>query len=63
MQCPGTNFPACARPSPAGACCQPMPRAAVAETLNVVVAKMSVRDDDPRQGITDYLRKPDRPSW
>lgn len=33
------------------------PRATVAEMLNVVVAKMSVRDDDPRQGITDYLRK------
>ena len=33
------------------------PRSAVAEMLNVVVAKMSIRDDDPRQGITDYLRK------
>jgi len=33
------------------------PRNAVAETLNVGVAKMAMRDDDPRQGITDYLRK------
>jgi len=33
------------------------PRAAVAATLNVGVAKMVMRDDDPRQGITDYLRR------
>lgn len=33
------------------------PRNAVAETLGVGVAKMAIRDDDPRQGITDYLRK------
>ena len=33
------------------------PRSAVAESLNVGVAKMAMRDDDPRQGITDYLRK------
>lgn len=33
------------------------PRTAVAETLNLNVAKMTMRDDDPRQGITEYLRK------
>ena len=33
------------------------PRSAVAERLNVGIAKMAMRDDDPRQGITDYLRK------
>ena len=33
------------------------PRSAVADTFNVSVAKMAMRDDDPRQGITDYLRK------
>ena len=33
------------------------PRAAVAETLNIEVAKMAMRDHDPRLGITDYLRK------
>jgi nucleotide-binding universal stress UspA family protein len=33
------------------------PRTAVAETLNVEVAKMAMRDHDPRLGITDYLRK------
>ncbi|MDJ0738900.1 MAG: universal stress protein [Gammaproteobacteria bacterium] len=33
------------------------PRSAVADTLNVGVAKMAMRDDDPRQGITEYLRK------
>lgn len=33
------------------------PRSAVAETLNVGVAKMTIRDSDPRQGITDYLRR------
>jgi nucleotide-binding universal stress UspA family protein len=33
------------------------PRSAVAETLNVGVAKMTMRDSDPRQGITDYLRR------
>lgn len=33
------------------------PRDAVSDTLNVSVAKMAMRDDDPRQGITDYLRK------
>lgn len=33
------------------------PRTAVAERLNVGVAKMAMRDDDPRQGITEYLRK------
>ena len=33
------------------------PRTAVAETLNIEVAKMAMRDHDPRLGITDYLRK------
>lgn len=33
------------------------PRTAVLEQLNLGVAKMAMRDDDPRQGITDYLRK------
>lgn len=33
------------------------PRSAVAEQLKVGVAKMAMRDDNPRQGITDYLRK------
>jgi len=33
------------------------PRSAVAEQLRLGVAKMAMRDDDPRQGITDYLRK------
>lgn len=33
------------------------PRTAVAEHLNVGIAKMAMRDDDPRQGIADYLRK------
>ncbi len=33
------------------------PRSAVSERLKVNVAKMAIRDDDPRQGITDYLRK------
>lgn len=33
------------------------PRAAVSEMLNIGVAKMAVRDNDPRQGITDYLRR------
>ena len=33
------------------------PRSAVAEQLNVGVAKMAMRDDNPRHGITDYLRK------
>jgi nucleotide-binding universal stress UspA family protein len=33
------------------------PRAAVQEQLNLGVTKMAMRDDDPRQGITDYLRK------
>lgn len=33
------------------------PRTAVAETLGMNVNKMAVRDDDPRQGITEYLRK------
>ena len=32
-------------------------RDAVSEILNVGIAKMAMRDDDPRQGITDYLRK------
>jgi len=33
------------------------PRSAVQEQLNLGVTKMAMRDDDPRQGITDYLRK------
>ena len=33
------------------------PRSAVSDSLHVGVAKMAIRDDDPRQGITDYLRK------
>ncbi len=33
------------------------PRTAVAETLNLDVSKIAVRDDDPRQGITEHLRK------
>jgi len=33
------------------------PRSAVAETLGLGVAKMAMRDDDPRLGITDYLRR------
>ena len=33
------------------------PRAAATEKLNVGIAKMAMRDHDPRQGITDYLRK------
>jgi nucleotide-binding universal stress UspA family protein len=33
------------------------PRTAVAETLHIDVAKMAMRDHDPRLGITDYLRK------
>jgi len=33
------------------------PRAAVAETLGLGVTKMAMRDDDPRLGITDYLRR------
>ena len=33
------------------------PRTAVAETLNLDVNKIAIRDDDPRQGITEYLRK------
>jgi len=36
---------------------QDAPRNAVADTLNLCVAKMAMRDDDPRQGITDYLRR------
>ncbi|MGD8957267.1 MAG: universal stress protein, partial [Chromatiaceae bacterium] len=37
---------------PAGA-----PRTAVAEILNVGVAKMGMRDSDPRRGIAEYLRR------
>lgn len=33
------------------------PRTAVAAQLGVDVAKMAMRDDDPRQGITDYLKR------
>ncbi|MGB5466534.1 MAG: universal stress protein [Sedimenticolaceae bacterium] len=33
------------------------PRTAVAETLNVGVAKMGMRESDPRRGIADYLRR------
>lgn len=33
------------------------PRSAVAEQLGIDVAKMAMRDDDPRQGIVDYLRR------
>lgn len=33
------------------------PRSAVSEVLQIGVAKMAMRDTDPRQGITDYLRK------
>lgn len=36
---------------------QDAPRTAVADTLDVGVAKMAMRDGDPRLGITDYLRK------
>lgn len=36
---------------------QDAPRSAVADTLNLCVAKMAMRDDDPRQGIPEYLRK------
>ena len=32
-------------------------RDAVSDILNIGVTKMAMRDDDPRQGITDYLRK------
>lgn len=32
-------------------------RSAVMEHLSVDVAKRAMRDDDPRQGITDYLRR------
>jgi nucleotide-binding universal stress UspA family protein len=33
------------------------PRSAVLDTLKVGVAKMAMRDADPRQGIVDYLRR------
>ncbi len=33
------------------------PRSAVSTQLGVDVAKMAMRDDDPRQGIADYLRR------
>ena len=33
------------------------PRSAVSASLKVNVAKMAIRDEDPRQGITDYLRR------
>ena len=33
------------------------PRSAVAEHLGLGVAKMAMREDNPRQGITEYLRK------
>jgi nucleotide-binding universal stress UspA family protein len=33
------------------------PREAVFEQLNIGISKMAMRDDDPRQGITDYIRK------
>ena len=33
------------------------PSPGLTKGANVVVAKMSIRDDDPRQGITDHLRK------
>lgn len=33
------------------------PRAAVIEQLKLDVAKMAMRDDNPREGITDYLRR------
>lgn len=36
---------------------QDAPRSAVSQMLNLCVAKMAMRDDDPRQGITDYLRR------
>ena len=36
---------------------QDAPRSAVADTLNLGVAKMAMRDYDPRQGIIEYLRK------
>ena len=36
---------------------QDAPRSAVADRLNLGVAKMAMRDDDPRQGITEYLRQ------
>ncbi len=40
-----------------GLLAQDAPRSAVSDSLHVDVAKMAIRDDDPRQGITDYLRK------
>lgn len=40
-----------------GLLAQDAPRSAVSDSLHVGVAKMAIRDDDPRQGITDYLRK------
>lgn len=33
------------------------PRTAVSETLGIGVTKKAMRDDDPRMGITDYLRR------
>jgi nucleotide-binding universal stress UspA family protein len=33
------------------------PRSAVASQLGIDVAKMAMRDDDPRQGIADYLNR------
>lgn len=33
------------------------PRSAVADELGVAVQKMAMRDEDPREGITEYLRK------
>ena len=36
---------------------QGAPQSAVLDTLKVNITKMAVRDDDPRQGITEYLRK------
>lgn len=33
------------------------PRSAVGEKLNIGITKMVMRDDDPRQGIADYLRR------
>ncbi|MCB1722507.1 MAG: universal stress protein [Chromatiaceae bacterium] len=33
------------------------PRSAITDQLNISIAKMAMRDDDPRQGIADYLRR------
>ena len=55
---PGIVSRAYGNPRPLGAASRRThPASAVSEILNIGVAKMAMRDDDPRQGITDYLRK------